>query len=100
MTQRGEKWKGWEGRGRPQQQRDSLSVGGIGNICSGLTAGLPPAASCRQLHTTKIGAGPQRALQPTARGDDTSAIFYGREMVAAVARCSGFKACDLLAEPD
>lgn len=56
-----------EGRGRPQQQRDSLSVGGIGNICSGLTAGLPPAASCRQLHTTKIWAGPQRGFQPTVR---------------------------------
>lgn len=36
--------EGWEGRGRPQKLRDSLSGWGIGNICSGLTAGLPPAA--------------------------------------------------------
>lgn len=59
--------EGWEGRGRPQKPRDSLSVRGIGNICSGLTAGLPPAASCTQLHTTKIRAGPQMVFQPTVR---------------------------------
>lgn len=49
----------WEGRMRPEEEREGLH-GGIGNTCSGLTAGLPPpSASSRQPHTTKAGDGPE-----------------------------------------
>ena len=63
---RGEERRGEErGRGedeektrRPKEEREGLQRG-IGNICSGLTAGLPPSASSRQPHTTKTGDGPE-----------------------------------------
>lgn len=58
QTERRGEEERWEGRRRPKEEREGLQ-GGIGNICSGLTAGLPPSASSRQPHTTKTGDGPE-----------------------------------------